>query len=62
MSAQLATFLSLWRPDNAAQVIHAEMPATGKGLPPPRGLQLWVDLPKQYKMADPSYQELKSKE
>ncbi|KAI0807127.1 RmlC-like cupin domain-containing protein [Fomes fomentarius] len=41
-------------------IIHAEMPATGKGLPPPRGLQLWVDLPKLHKMSDPSYQELKS--
>ncbi|EJD46158.1 hypothetical protein AURDEDRAFT_87366 [Auricularia subglabra TFB-10046 SS5] len=39
-------------------IIHAEMPVVGEGLPPPRGLQLWVDLPKQYKMVDPSYQEL----
>jgi redox-sensitive bicupin YhaK (pirin superfamily) len=28
-------------------VIHAEMPVYGDNLPEPRGLQLWVDLPKQ---------------
>lgn len=39
-------------------VIHAEMPVHAPGVPEPRGLQLWVDLPKQYKMVDPSYQEL----
>ncbi|KAI0064616.1 pirin domain-containing protein [Artomyces pyxidatus] len=39
-------------------IIHAEMPVQGPGLPEPRGLQLWVDLPKQYKMVEPSYQEL----
>jgi len=39
-------------------IIHAEMPVHVPGSPDPRGLQLWVDLPKQYKMADPSYQEL----
>ncbi|KAH9946205.1 RmlC-like cupin domain-containing protein [Epithele typhae] len=39
-------------------IIHAEMPVQGPGIPEPRGLQLWVDLPKQYKMVDPSYQEL----
>ncbi len=41
-----------------APVIHAEMPVSGDGIPDPRGLQLWIDLPKQYKMVDPSYQEL----
>ncbi|KAL5511840.1 PRN1 [Sanghuangporus vaninii] len=40
------------------EVIHAEMPVHAPGEPEPRGLQLWVDLPKQYKMVDPSYQEL----
>ncbi|KAG6820605.1 hypothetical protein H0H93_014521 [Arthromyces matolae] len=35
-------------------IIHAEMPVHAPGAPDPRGLQLWVDLPKQ----DPSYQEL----
>ncbi|KAI0306382.1 pirin domain-containing protein [Multifurca ochricompacta] len=39
-------------------VIHAEMPVHESGKPEPRGLQLWVDLPKQYKMVEPSYQEL----
>jgi hypothetical protein len=28
-------------------IIHAEMPVHGKGVPEPRGLQLWVDLPKE---------------
>jgi len=39
-------------------IIHAEMPIHAPGKPDPRGLQLWIDLPKQYKMVDPSYQEL----
>ncbi|KAF8077994.1 RmlC-like cupin domain-containing protein [Lyophyllum atratum] len=39
-------------------IIHAEMPVHTDGAPDPRGLQLWVDLPKQFKMVDPSYQEL----
>ncbi|KAG6854321.1 hypothetical protein C0991_008216 [Blastosporella zonata] len=39
-------------------IIHAEMPVHNDGAPDPRGLQLWVDLPKQFKMVDPSYQEL----
>jgi len=39
-------------------IIHAEMPILEPGKPGPRGLQLWVDLPKQYKMVEPSYQEL----
>jgi len=39
-------------------IIHAEMPVHEPGKPEPRGLQLWVDLPKQYKMVEPSYQEL----
>lgn len=28
-------------------IIHAEMPVHVKGQPDPRGLQLWIDLPKQ---------------
>jgi len=32
-------------------IIHAEMPVHAKGQPDPRGLQLWVDLPKKV----PSY-------
>jgi len=39
-------------------IIHAEMPVHEPGEPEPRGMQLWVDLPKQYKMVEPSYQEL----
>jgi redox-sensitive bicupin YhaK (pirin superfamily) len=34
------------------------MPVNELGKPEPRGLQLWVDLPKQYKMSEPSYQDL----
>ncbi|KAI0046121.1 pirin domain-containing protein [Auriscalpium vulgare] len=41
-----------------AVLIHAEMPIQGEGIPEPRGLQLWVDLPKEYKMVEPTYQEL----
>jgi len=43
-------------------IIHAEMPVHGKGLPDPKGLQLWIDLPKKFKMIEPSYQELGPKE
>ncbi|THU90703.1 hypothetical protein K435DRAFT_830125 [Dendrothele bispora CBS 962.96] len=39
-------------------IIHAEMPVHLNGAPDPRGLQLWIDLPKQFKMVEPSYQEL----
>ncbi|KAF8636456.1 hypothetical protein AX17_003272 [Amanita inopinata Kibby_2008] len=39
-------------------IIHAEMPVHIDGAPDPRGLQLWVDLPKEHKMVEPSYQEL----
>jgi len=39
-------------------IIHAEMPVHTPGAPDPRGLQLWVDLPKKFKMVEPSYQEL----
>ncbi|KAI0341726.1 hypothetical protein BDW22DRAFT_1358575 [Trametopsis cervina] len=41
-------------------IMHAEMPISGPGKPEPRGLQLWIDLPKEYKMVEPSYQELDS--
>ena len=34
------------------------MPLHTPGLPDPKGLQLWIDLPKQYKVVEPSYQEL----
>jgi len=39
-------------------IIHAEMPVHVDGAPDPKGLQLWVDLPKEFKMVEPSYQEL----
>jgi len=39
-------------------VTHAEMPVHGPGIPDPKGLQLWVDLPKEHKMTKPTYQEL----
>ena len=31
-------------------IIHAEMPVHDPGMPDPRGLQLWIDLPKEFKM------------
>ncbi|KAJ7062318.1 RmlC-like cupin domain-containing protein [Mycena amicta] len=45
-------------------IVHAEMPVhlPGSGLPDPRGLQLWVNLPRKFKMVEPSYQELGPKE
>jgi len=39
-------------------VIHSEMP----GPVDTRGLQLWVNLKKEFKMVDPSYQELEAKD
>ncbi|KAF9451077.1 hypothetical protein P691DRAFT_664057 [Macrolepiota fuliginosa MF-IS2] len=39
-------------------IIHAEMPVHAKGNPDPRGLQLWIDLPKEVWIPEPSYQEL----
>lgn len=39
-------------------IMHAEMPVHAQNVPDPKGLQLWVDLPKQHKMVEPSYQEL----
>jgi len=39
-------------------IIHAEMPVHEAGSPDPTGFQLWVDLPKEFKMVEPSYQEL----
>ncbi|KAM0751206.1 hypothetical protein T439DRAFT_313508 [Meredithblackwellia eburnea MCA 4105] len=41
-------------------IVHAEMPIHKKGQADPFGLQLWIDLPKEHKMVDPSYQELSS--
>ncbi|KZV72903.1 pirin domain-containing protein [Peniophora sp. CONT] len=42
-------------------IIHAEMPVHGPGKPNPNGLQLWIDLPKKFKMVEPTYQELEPK-
>ncbi|KAF8326002.1 pirin domain-containing protein [Cantharellus anzutake] len=39
-------------------VVHAEMPVKEPGLPYPQGMQLWIDLPKEHKLVEPSYQEL----
>ena len=39
-------------------IVHSEMPGWDKA----RGLQLWVNLASQYKMVEPSYQELKAEE
>ncbi|KAH7107278.1 RmlC-like cupin domain-containing protein [Auriculariales sp. MPI-PUGE-AT-0066] len=39
-------------------IIHAEMPVLGEGYPTPIGLQLWIDLPKEHKLTQPTYQEL----
>jgi len=33
-------------------IIHAEMPVHAPGVPEPRGLQLWVDLPKQVRSCE----------
>jgi hypothetical protein len=33
-------------------ILHAEMPVHEEGAPEPRGLQLWVDLPKQVNSDD----------
>ncbi|KAJ7505827.1 RmlC-like cupin domain-containing protein [Mycena galericulata] len=41
-------------------IMHSEMPVHDEGQPDPRGLQLWVNLPKRFKMVEPSYQELGS--
>lgn len=39
-------------------IMHAEMPLHSPGSDDPMGLQLWIDLPKQFKLVEPSYQEL----
>jgi quercetin 2,3-dioxygenase len=42
----------------ASGVIHSEMPQQSGGLM--RGFQLWINLPRAEKMADPAYQEFSS--
>lgn len=39
-------------------IVHAEMPLFLPDEPNPMGMQLWIDLPKEHKMTDPTYQEL----
>ncbi|CAE7113838.1 unnamed protein product [Rhizoctonia solani] len=41
-------------------VKHAEMPVYQEGADVPIGLQLWVNLPSQYKMTTPTYKDIKS--
>lgn len=43
-------------------IVHAEIPVHRPGLPDPTGLQLWIDLPAEHKMTEPSYQELSASE
>ncbi|CAG8590759.1 42_t:CDS:2 [Funneliformis caledonium] len=40
-------------------VVHAEMPASKT---PCRGIQLWINLAREFKMIEPSYQDLKDSE
>jgi redox-sensitive bicupin YhaK (pirin superfamily) len=37
-------------------IVHAEMPASNT---PSRGIQLWINLAREYKMIEPAYQDLK---
>ncbi|GAA5889142.1 hypothetical protein JCM8208_007780 [Rhodotorula glutinis] len=43
-------------------IVHSEMPVHGPGKEDPMGLQLWIDLPKEHKMVEASYQERKAAE
>ncbi|GAA6048540.1 hypothetical protein JCM3770_006543 [Rhodotorula araucariae] len=43
-------------------IMHSEMPVHGPGKKDPFGLQLWIDLPKEHKMVEASYQERKAAE
>ncbi|KAK9424587.1 putative Pirin [Seiridium unicorne] len=43
-------------------ILHAEMPRQNPDGSANVGLQLWVDLPKQLKMCEPRYRDLKAKE
>lgn len=40
-------------------IMHSEMPVKQPGNKPNVGLQLWVDLPEEFKMTEPRYQELR---
>ena len=41
-------------------VIHSEMPKVTTGML--HGFQLWINLPKKYKMSKPRYQDIKASE
>ncbi|KAL3821091.1 hypothetical protein ACJIZ3_006996 [Penstemon smallii] len=41
-------------------IVHSEMPAETQGTQ--KGLQLWINLPAKFKMVEPRYQEMKSKD
>ncbi|GAA6016894.1 hypothetical protein JCM8202_004472 [Rhodotorula sphaerocarpa] len=43
-------------------IMHSEMPVHGPGKKDPFGLQLWIDLPKQHKLVEASYQERRAAE
>ncbi|GAA5822548.1 hypothetical protein JCM11251_006374 [Rhodosporidiobolus azoricus] len=43
-------------------IMHSEMPIHGPGKKDPFGLQLWIDLPKEHKMVEASYQERRADE
>ncbi|GAA5864984.1 hypothetical protein JCM8547_004261 [Rhodosporidiobolus lusitaniae] len=43
-------------------IMHSEMPIHGPGKKDPFGLQLWIDLPKEHKMVEASYQERRAEE
>lgn len=48
-------------------IVHAEMPYYDPVSDPrrevkPVGMQLWIDLPKEGKFVEPSYQEMKGRE
>ena len=41
-------------------IVHSEVPLHREGQANPNGLQLWIDLPKEHKLDEPSYQDLKA--
>ncbi|GAA5977278.1 hypothetical protein JCM10908_004920 [Rhodotorula pacifica] len=43
-------------------IMHSEMPVHGPGKKDPFGLQLWIDLPKEHKLVEASYQERRAAE
>jgi hypothetical protein len=49
-----------WLNLTVTQVKHAEMPVYQADADIPIGLQLWVNLPSEYKMTTPSYKDIKS--